>query len=75
MTGGSGYDMWHTFALKVGLQGSIDELLGIIVTVTNALAQYIHREDIRSEFWERMEGPSEETCDAAFPVFDRCGAV
>ncbi|CAG8128302.1 unnamed protein product [Penicillium nalgiovense] len=45
------------------------------VTVANALARYIHREGIRSEFWERMEEPSEETCDVAFHVFDRYGTV
>lgn len=45
------------------------------VTVTNALARYIHREGIRPEFWERMEEPSEETCDVAFDIFDRYGTV
>lgn len=45
------------------------------ITVANALARYIYREDIRSEFWERMEEPNEETCDVAFHIFDRSGAV
>ncbi|KAJ5179433.1 zinc knuckle transcription factor [Penicillium capsulatum] len=45
------------------------------VTVANALARYIHREGIRSEFWEMMEEPSEEMCDVAFHVFDRYGTV
>jgi hypothetical protein len=45
------------------------------VTVANALARYIHREGMRSEFWERMEEPSEETCDVAFHVLDRYGTV
>jgi hypothetical protein len=43
--------------------------------VANVLARFIHREDIRSEFWERMEEPSEETCDVAFYVFDRYRVV
>ena len=45
------------------------------VTVANALARYIHRESIRSEFRERMEEPTEETCDVTFNVFDRYGRV
>jgi hypothetical protein len=45
------------------------------VVVATALAQYIHQEGIRSEFWEKMEVPSEETCDVAFHVFDRYGTV
>lgn len=45
------------------------------VTVASALARYIHREGMRSEFWERMEEPSEETCSVAFHVFDRYGTV
>lgn len=45
------------------------------VTVANALARYIHREGIRSEFWKMMEEPSEEMCDVAFHVFDRYGTV
>ncbi|KAJ5124023.1 zinc knuckle transcription factor, partial [Penicillium bovifimosum] len=45
------------------------------VTVATALARYIHREGIRSESWERMEEPSEETCGVAFHVFDRYGTV
>ncbi|PYH99228.1 hypothetical protein BO71DRAFT_476797 [Aspergillus ellipticus CBS 707.79] len=45
------------------------------VAVATALARYIHREGVRSEFWERMEEPSEETCDVAFHVFDRYGTV
>ncbi|KAJ5737473.1 uncharacterized protein N7483_002598 [Penicillium malachiteum] len=45
------------------------------VTAANALARYIHREGMRSEFWERMERPSEETCHVAFQVFDRYGDV
>jgi hypothetical protein len=45
------------------------------VVVATALARYIHREGIRSEFWEKMEVPSEETCDVAFHVFDRYGTV
>ncbi|KAF7171079.1 hypothetical protein CNMCM5623_003535 [Aspergillus felis] len=45
------------------------------VVVATALARYIHREVMRSEFWEKMEVPSEETCDVAFHVFDRYGTV
>lgn len=45
------------------------------VVVATALARYISREGIRSEFWEKMEEPSEETCDVAFHVFDRYGTV
>ncbi|PKX91234.1 uncharacterized protein P174DRAFT_376578 [Aspergillus novofumigatus IBT 16806] len=30
---------------------------------------------MRSEFWEKMEVPSEETCNVAFHVFDRYGTV
>lgn len=45
------------------------------VAVATALARYIHRESIRSKFWERMEEPSQETCDVAFNVFDRYGTV
>ncbi|KAL7650403.1 hypothetical protein M752DRAFT_277798 [Aspergillus phoenicis ATCC 13157] len=45
------------------------------VVVATALARYIHREAMRSEFWEKMEVPSEETCDVAFHVFDRYGTV
>ncbi|GES62937.1 zinc knuckle transcription factor [Aspergillus terreus] len=45
------------------------------VVVATALARYIHREGMRSEFWENMEEPSEETCDVAFHVFDRYGTV
>lgn len=43
------------------------------VVVATALARYIHREGIRSEFWEKMEVLSEETCSVAFHVFDRYG--
>ncbi|THC89575.1 hypothetical protein EYZ11_010984 [Aspergillus tanneri] len=45
------------------------------VVVATALARYIHREGMRNEFWEKMEEPSEETCDVAFHVFDRYGTV
>lgn len=45
------------------------------VVVATALARYIYREGMRSEFWERMEEPSEETCGVAFHVFDRYGTV
>ncbi|KAF4220079.1 hypothetical protein CNMCM8980_003368 [Aspergillus fumigatiaffinis] len=45
------------------------------VVVATALARYIHREGMRSEFWEKMEVPSEETCNVAFHVFDRYGTV
>lgn len=45
------------------------------VAVAPALARYIHRENIRSEFWEKMEEPSEETCSVAFHAFDRYGTV
>ncbi|KAJ5263953.1 hypothetical protein N7478_011558 [Penicillium angulare] len=45
------------------------------VPVATALARYIHRESIRSEFWEEMELPEEETCNVAFHVFDRYGTV
>ncbi|GAB1217283.1 hypothetical protein ATERTT37_006519 [Aspergillus terreus] len=45
------------------------------VVVATALARYIHREGIRPEFWEKLEEPSEETCDVAFHVFDRYGTV
>jgi hypothetical protein len=45
------------------------------VVVATALARYIHREGIRSEFWEKMEVLSEETCNVAFHVFDRYGTV
>ncbi|KAF4181095.1 hypothetical protein CNMCM8060_009741 [Aspergillus lentulus] len=45
------------------------------VVVATALARYIHREGMRSEFWEKMEEPSEETCNVAFHLFDRYGAV
>lgn len=45
------------------------------VAVATALARYIHREGMRSEYWENMEEPSEETCDVAFHVFDRYGTV
>jgi hypothetical protein len=45
------------------------------VVVATALARYIHREGIRSQFWEKMEVPSEETCNVAFHVFDRYGTV
>jgi hypothetical protein len=45
------------------------------VVVATALSRYIHRERMRSEFWEKMEVPSEETCKVAFHVFDRYGTV
>lgn len=45
------------------------------VAVATALARYIHREGMRSEFWEKMEEPSEETCGVAFHVFDRYGTA
>ncbi|KAJ5098833.1 hypothetical protein N7532_005834 [Penicillium argentinense] len=45
------------------------------VVVATALARYIHRQGMRSEFWEKMEVPSEETCDVAFHTFDRYGTV
>lgn len=45
------------------------------VVVATDFARYIYREDMRSEFWEKMEEPSEETCDVAFYVFDRYGTV
>ncbi|GLB09298.1 hypothetical protein AtubIFM57258_005215 [Aspergillus tubingensis] len=45
------------------------------VAVASALARYIDREGMRSKFWERMEEPSEETCDVAFHIFDRYGTV
>jgi hypothetical protein len=45
------------------------------VAVATALARYIYQEGVRSEFWERIEEPSEETCDMAFYVFDRYGVV
>ncbi|KAF4169680.1 hypothetical protein CNMCM6936_006839 [Aspergillus lentulus] len=45
------------------------------VVVATALARYIHREGMSSEFWEKMEEPSEETCNVAFHVFDRYGTV
>ncbi|GIC84308.1 uncharacterized protein Aud_000123 [Aspergillus udagawae] len=34
--------------------------------VAIALAQYIHREGMRFEFWEKMEVLSSEMCDVAF---------
>ncbi|KAL2831655.1 hypothetical protein BJY01DRAFT_254163 [Aspergillus pseudoustus] len=43
--------------------------------LASALARCIHREGMRSEFWERMEEPSEQMCDVAFEVFDRYGTV
>ncbi|KAG2418849.1 hypothetical protein HFD88_001951 [Aspergillus terreus] len=43
--------------------------------VATALARYIHREGMRSEFWEKMEAPSKETFDVASHVFDRYGTV
>lgn len=45
------------------------------VAVATARARYIDREDIRSEFWKKMEVPSREMCDMAFQVFDRYGTV
>ncbi|KAJ5824168.1 hypothetical protein N7447_006508 [Penicillium robsamsonii] len=45
------------------------------IVVATALARYIYRESMRSEFWENMEEPSEETCGMAFDVFDRYGTV
>ncbi|KAJ9297976.1 hypothetical protein DTO271G3_4197 [Paecilomyces variotii] len=45
------------------------------VLVATALARYIHRECMRSEFWEKMEEPSQDMCDVAFHVFDRYGTV
>ncbi|OQD86705.1 hypothetical protein PENANT_c007G03009 [Penicillium antarcticum] len=45
------------------------------IVVATALARYIHREKMRSKFWEKMEEPSEETCHVAFHVFDRYGTV
>lgn len=45
------------------------------VVVATATARYIQRERMRSGFWEEMEGPSQETCDVAFEVFDRYGIV
>lgn len=45
------------------------------VAVATALARYIYREGMRSDFWENMEEPSEETCGVAFHVFDRYGTV
>ncbi|PYH42930.1 uncharacterized protein BP01DRAFT_324199 [Aspergillus saccharolyticus JOP 1030-1] len=45
------------------------------VVVATALARYIHRKGIRSEFWKKMEVLSEETCNVAFHVFDRYGTV
>jgi hypothetical protein len=46
------------------------------VIVATALARYIHREGMRGEFWgKKMEEPSEETCNAAFHVFDRYETV
>jgi hypothetical protein len=40
------------------------------VVVATALARYIDREGVRSEFWEKMEVPSEDMCDITFQVFD-----
>lgn len=45
------------------------------VVVATATARYIQRERMCSGFWEEMEGPSQETCDVAFEVFDRYGIV
>ncbi|KAJ5373957.1 zinc knuckle transcription factor [Penicillium concentricum] len=45
------------------------------VVVATALARYIYRESMRSEFWENMEEPSEETCGMAYDVFDRYGTL
>jgi hypothetical protein len=45
------------------------------VAIATALARYIDREGMRSEFWENMEQPSEETCGVAFHVFDRYGTA
>ncbi|KAJ5219705.1 hypothetical protein N7468_008909 [Penicillium chermesinum] len=43
--------------------------------VANALARYIDRICIRSEFWERMEEESEGMCDIAFNIFNRFGFI
>ncbi|GIJ99534.1 hypothetical protein Aspvir_001667 [Aspergillus viridinutans] len=43
--------------------------------VATALARYIQREGMRSEFWERMEEVSSDMCGVAFQVFDRYGTV
>lgn len=40
-----------------------------------ASGRYISRERIRANFWEEMEGPSQEMSDLAFGVFDRYGNV
>jgi GNAT superfamily N-acetyltransferase len=45
------------------------------IVVAPALARYIDREGVRSEFWEKMEVPSEDMCDIAFQVFDRYGII
>jgi GNAT superfamily N-acetyltransferase len=45
------------------------------VVVATALARYIDREGVRSEFWGKMEVPSEDMCDIAFQVFDRYGTI
>ncbi|OQE08234.1 hypothetical protein PENVUL_c010G08896 [Penicillium vulpinum] len=57
------------------LDGKLCRQMHFDVVVATALARYIHREDMRSEFWQRMEEPSEDMCDVAFHVFDRYGTV
>ncbi|KAK3896882.1 hypothetical protein C8A05DRAFT_20243 [Staphylotrichum tortipilum] len=38
-------------------------------------AKLIRRQHIKSAFWAEMEGPSEETSDLAFELFDRYGRL
>ncbi|KAJ0416963.1 hypothetical protein BJY00DRAFT_290635 [Aspergillus carlsbadensis] len=45
------------------------------VTVASALARYINREHIRHNFWQEMEGPSQDMCNVAFEVFDQYGTI
>ncbi|KIA75960.1 hypothetical protein HK57_00243 [Aspergillus ustus] len=45
------------------------------VTVGTAVAEFIHRESIRSHFWEEMEVPSRDMCVVASEVFDRYRAL
>ncbi|RWQ91588.1 hypothetical protein C8Q69DRAFT_129016 [Paecilomyces variotii] len=39
------------------------------------VARYIHQECMRSEFWEKIEEPSQDMYNVAFHVFDRYGTL
>lgn len=45
------------------------------VPIANIVAQRIDREPIRVDFYTQMEGPTQDTCDLAFDLFDRWGCI